>query len=1432
MKKSLKILVVILVVVAIIIMSINFLFGYLIKRQLARFSDHNIELDYESSKTRLLMGTIEFREAVLNFNDISIDSSSSIFIESLSFEKFKITRLNLKALLFDRSFNIEKVLVTSPKLDFLKDTVISGNELFRKVLTPDVIRSKSKSAPFSFEIGEVEIESGSFELLEAEKRDFSLGRINLKLSDIGMDDLKVLKGDDPDLNANFNIRLGLYDIRKSIANNGEVTVDSVVYKKDKRLFELGGIKVNRIATSTTFSKSEISLQTDAITVNGFSLSHFLSSQDVKFNRISISNTKLMEKGHYLPEKKVRDTTSKTKSEFLSKMVNAFITDTLQVQNFNYSYLNTKTDSVDFIKNLNVWLYNIQVDSNFISDKEYLRPIERSTLLSGPISMHMKEYGFDVLCDSLVYSGPNHAQKFIGLNINSYPPLYSDTSVKQKIGILTDSLIISGLHEREWLDSSRIDFSLALSNPKIYGSNFSFQGTGKSGYPDFLPNKIVLNEFKLKNGSIQIEGSSGETISTESLTLDLKDLEISDMGNGVAPDIGWLNLIANIQNAQIDIADKLKVKLENGDINNNDFDFRGIYYAENKINPLSNANDSNQFYAHQIRVDNFDLLSFISEKQLSMDRLSISKPDYFHYESLKPKVKTNSDSITPLLLYRRMNQKLPDIFSLIDVRDFQIDSANVVYKMERNNMLFQTNASISLKDLRFDEEIITEFLIDHYEFCITDANMVSDKLHFTMEEACYNSDIDNLVLNNTHIENIDKLTPGKNKEATQISVKLPNIVFEKPDFTPMSGGPMSFHTLRVEDPDINLTILKPKEKVNKKSSGKPELLPFTFLDENLILNNGQIKVCLKDGSDSTKILVGKLDLSVNDLYKFAGAIDQTGFSKNIFNYLDFTIQDVSIHGPGVNTSIKSVEYDKNAETILIKPIQLEMYAKTDAPQFNNSISIPSLSITNPDIMLANTKIKSFGAEHLIIPTIDIKLESEKKEKTEKKTNIRLAVNDHSIRKFLGNIDFFHLDSTAVNNIGFVQHQLTDTSKSTFEIDRLSLIVDKLKIDSSHFDVHEKRFASDIIIRLYDKKLVSSDSLYDIKVKDITYYYSRDKMVVDSFEVTPRYEKDAFFEKAGWQTDRMQIKFKSAIVEGIDLISIIENQKLEVSKLTLDNLKLMDHRDQHYPRKENDIKLLPKQSLFNLPFMVNIDSVLVKNSFFLYGEYVDESPKPGEVFFTNFNARLSNVSNFGKYIDVDKNLLAHIDADIMNEAKMNFKIEMPLSKDVDGFSISGGVERLDLRNFNSMTQNLFGISIVRGRGGVDIPLIKASDSISKGTLKFEYKRLKLAMYNRDKAQLSSGLGSGLIDFMLNGVLVKSNNPTFLGKTRTGDVYAIRNKERSFFNYTWKSIMSGLMTTMGFYNKDLRLEKRERKGEEKIEMKEEKIELKNEKQLKKLK
>jgi len=119
---------------------------------------------------------------------------------------------------------------------------------------------------------------------------------------------------------------------------------------------------------------------------------------------------------------------------------------------------------------------------------------------------------------------------------------------------------------------------------------------------------------------------------------------------------------------------------------------------------------------------------------------------------------------------------------------------------------------------------------------------------------------------------------------------------------------------------------------------------------------------------------------------------------------------------------------------------------------------------------------------------------------------------------------------------------------------------------------------------------------------------------------------------------------------------------------------------------------------------------------------------------------------------------------------------------------------------------GIGIIRGKGSVDAPFIWANDSIARGSLVFKYKKLKLATYSRKKEKLNKGVLSPLINFMINDLVVKSNNPKFARKPRTGQVYFVRDTQKAVVNYLFKSILSGLTSTLGFNNKEQRLERKE--------------------------
>lgn len=1431
MKKAIKIVLSILAALVIIILVFKFSFGYLIKTQLKKFTNNSITLDYKSSSAKFLGGSIEFSDAILNFNDVSIDSNSSIFIKSLSFEKFAISRLNLKTLFFDRSFDIEKVLLNGPAINFQKDTTISPKDIFSKILTPQVLSTKSQSAPFNFEIGELEIVQGSFQLKESDKTDFGIGMLNLKLTNIGMDDLKALNENEPDYNANFNIRLGIYDIQSELEGDAKIIIDSVVYKKDKKQFLTGGIHLKQLSASTDFAKSEISLNTELVSVEGFSLSQLLSTNDLKFSKLTVSNTEIFEKLKYNDKRKVSENKTDSKWQVISHIVNVFITDTFNLQNFNYHAENMVTDTVEYIKDLNIWMYSVRVDSNFFLEEKYLTTIEKSFLLSGPISLHIPENGFDFSCDTLLYSGSGKEQKIGNLCLKTYPSMFSEVKNGQIFQLNADSLVISDLDESEWRDSSNVKVSVYMKNPQVLGTNVLFGNSksNKSKPPVYAADKIFLKELNLVNGNINIEGAANEKINTELFNVNIEDLEV-DLGQGKHI-VKWGNIYTSIENMRVFVSENLMVELDKGVIKNNDLDFEGVLYTENpdiksfqKLAALEI--DSKRFSTEKVNIDNFDILAFINRKYVSIDNLAISKPKYFQFAELKPGVEAaKPDTVSPVLLYCHINDLLAGYVSYLNIRNFSVSEADIMYQMEADDLRFQSGLSTALHNIKFDKDLpeggLPELTIDQYEFCINDISLNSDKIKVITESVCYSNVDDELIFTNVHADNLSRKKDNTNKESMEFNVTFPRMILSKPVFSPPNGGPVSFNTLHLVDPEIYLQIPTKKEDNNKTKRNDFKILPFTFLEDGLKLENGKVGISLLGETDTTIIDVSQVNLKANDIYKIIGAFHLPSYNNNLFAYLDFHLKDVSLKNSRMNLAIQHIDYDQQSSIISIDPINYKWFHKTIGPKpisLTSLIDIPGISIEQPDVMLVNEKVESFGAVNLLIPTVDITYESVKAENTKKNIQNKIALNDSSIRNFLGNIDFFHIDSTVINHIGITHHELSDSVRRVFNINRIAFLIDKLKIDSSHFDFHEKRIAKDINIRLYDKELVTADSMYRINIDNIVYYYGRDKIVIDSFEVIPMYNREEFFKKAVYQTDRMQVKFKSAVAEGIDLLSIIESKKLQINKLTFDKIHLMDHRDQHYARKENDVKELPTEMLFSLPIVLNVDTVKIKDSFFLYGEYVDKSAEPGEIYFANFDASIYNISNTGFSANNNDSLYAHITTDIMNESQMTVDLTFPLDKNDDNFWLRANVDELDLRKFNSMTENLFGITIARGKGGVKIPFIMFSDIHSEGSIIFKYDKLKLALYNRNKAKMNQGLGSGLVEFMLNGVLIKSNNPSFLGKTRTGEVYAKRNNQRSFFNYIWKSTMRGLMSTLGFNNKEQREDKKEMKVEDKTERKDE--------------
>jgi len=352
---------------------------------------------------------------------------------------------------------------------------------------------------------------------------------------------------------------------------------------------------------------------------------------------------------------------------------------------------------------------------------------------------------------------------------------------------------------------------------------------------------------------------------------------------------------------------------------------------------------------------------------------------------------------------------------------------------------------------------------------------------------------------------------------------------------------------------------------------------------------------------------------------------------------------------------------------------------------------------------------------------------------------------------------------------------------------------------------------MFINLNDRSIISGDSMYTFRMRDIRINLPERKIRLDSITLTPRFNRKAFFARAGYQTDRITLYGKNAVLNNFNPEDLLNGHFIHFGNLQLNNMSLRFERDMHYPRKEVE-KLMPIDLLNTIPYKFRIDSVQMNNSMLSYFEYEVKSRNPAIFFIDNFNLLAQNMTNH--LMPTDSNLVLKFKGfgKLMKQADMDFTLVMPYFAPRRQWWFSAEAGKIDLTQFNPLIQNVLGLTVISGMGSLQVPMITGNDVYARGSVDFLYKKLKLRVYDREKSQQSKRVWSPFANLMINGIVVKSNNPPFLGHTKKGIVYFERIPQKSFINYLWKSNLSGILSTIGFNNKQQREVKREDKKQTK--------------------
>ncbi len=1158
-----------------------------------------------------------------------------------------------------------------------------------------------------------------------------------------------------------------------------------------------------------------SVSTNILEIEGVNLKDILQQTEFHIKNIRVSQADITESRFSITNSSADSIGSKSDTFNIFSFFPKYKIDSVIFDNIAYQSINNDLDTSKLIKIGNLSLGSINIDTSTFSSITNNYLVHNINISSQHVYTRLSKPEIEFRYDSLIYIGRSSITHLGNLVVkaNCSPP-QSDTIAKCDIKI--ESATFNNLTPETLIAEDGEAISVYIDNWTANISNLSKIGIEKGENPSFkLSTKLNFDIVDIRNGNIQISNADTNFLNVNKVDFSTTELTIFMDGSKYSKIINYKEINSSFDNLEFSPEANFFLKINNCQLDNNGLNISGFSF-------LNDRKDNTDISLSGFSITGFDIRRVINNKEFIAKNLIINKPGISHtiYSHSKS---TKNDSLNFKFLRQEIARGIGNQLDKVNIDNITFSKGNIDINSTFNETTFRSNFALHIRNTRFDKKDAlynSEISVESVRLLLKQTDFRSKDISMKYETIIIDSKLDKVSFINSFLLSKPGKTANGNKKS-EFHAHIPRIDIIGPDFNAYLYHPMSFSSMIIDNPNINL-LIHHKKKKDKKAKPLTGDIPFSFFKEYIMLNDGKIIITFESDKDTTVIKTENISATwYENVPKPATGVSFSAHEQ--MHKADVTISDLILSNRKTKISVKEVRHKVNDTKIRIEGFsQASYYQKSEIRELTDKVVIPEILIEHPVLHKRMGELANIDFSKIITPEVDINFyQTHKKASPAKHFNFK----DTTLRPIFNFLGHFTIDSTKIGNLHFKYFSI-DTNNKPLDLTRMSIIVKGLSIDSSLFTSH-KSIVKDMNIIFYKRKFITKDSMYFIKSNNVTYSYKDNRLVLDSVYMIPRYGRDEFFEKAVYQTDRISIKGKNIEIEGIDFESILTDRIYHFNKVSVNGIRMIDHRDKRYKRKPGVYKPMPQTALRNLPLKIIIDSLNINNSYLLYGEYVDKSSIPGEVYFTDFNAKIQNITNVTKVINQNYRMDISLATNLMGDAKLTLNMAFSLTDSSDYFEYSGHLNYFDLTKMNSMTENLFGLTIKSGKGILDINGIKGDDKLATGELFFKYKNFKLGLYNRKKAKEVSGIVSPIVSFLVNDIKLASNNPKPLGKPRIGEVYFERDSQKSILNYIWKSSMSGLLTTLGISNKK---QKEAMKEERKLSKDAEKLKKQLEKKQKK--
>jgi hypothetical protein len=234
-----------------------------------------------------------------------------------------------------------------------------------------------------------------------------------------------------------------------------------------------------------------------------------------------------------------------------------------------------------------------------------------------------------------------------------------------------------------------------------------------------------------------------------------------------------------------------------------------------------------------------------------------------------------------------------------------------------------------------------------------------------------------------------------------------------------------------------------------------------------------------------------------------------------------------------------------------------------------------------------------------------------------------------------------------------------------------------------------------------------------------------------------------------------------------------------------------------RKPNTPDHAPKllhQIIHSIQADFSIDKVSVRDMYVEYLELGQKTKQTGKVYFTDMNIYAMNVFTNDSAMLSDESIETFIEirAKLMGQSELNINIDYNTLATLGYHRITGKLDEFDITALNQAFYPLEKIKFERGMVKKLTFDIHFDETEAIGEIIFAYRQLKVDLKDATLSDTNDEQSiSEVALFFIDTFVIRHNN--FEGAPVIGKVRYSRDPNKSFLNFWWKALFSGMKDTM---------------------------------------